>query len=143
MLSIEKLEVKEKKQRRTFKDMGIKLKDPLSPEFIKDQYDTAFEWDQGMNKTANKAESQIDGHANVEAKNSLARDARRYRKDGKLVLDSTVDDIRKYVKKNNGYYHEQAMVDMAADPTTDAHAESMARTLDEIKGLKETETLEE
>ena len=139
MLEIDNLKTKEKQQRKVLQDLGVDWKGPLSAEFVKSTYDIAHDYRQDMQKNADGYEKTIYDYQNPEAQNLVAGEARRYRKEGKAVLDSTVHDIQSYVKKNNGYYHEQARADMEADLAKRQSDPEIQSTIDDIRNLPESQ----
>jgi len=130
------LDKKAKRLRADVKEtFGIDTKDPLSPEYLRERYNSALESSEEMSRIADLTKETAATYDNPEAKAHLEKRADTYRAEGRIVLHQTLKDIEKYARDNSGYYSEQARADMTADLAKRAETEGFASTLDDIKNL--------
>lgn len=134
------LDEKEKELRRYAKDkLGIESKGPLGPEFIKERYNSAFAYERGMDRIANSAEESAAERDDPQQREYIQKQAERYRRDGQFFLETTMDDIKKYVKKNSVTYQEQAKTEMENDFAEREKQAGFEDTLKDIKDLPESD----
>ena len=127
-----------KRRKKDLESFGADSSEPLSAEYIRDLYNGQFEAAEGLRAVADSVEDASVRYTREKDIKLAHKDAKRYRKQGRVMVDRTVKSAAKYIDKHNGHYYEQAKAeDTPSRSELKEREEGFDSTLREIEDLPE------